>query len=160
MITGYLIGQSELMARMDKMYPAAQKGMLQAVTRLAIQLQRHVMQDKLSGQVLNVRSNNLRGGINEKVDQTETSTTGTVGTNVDYAHRFEYGFHGSETVKAHSRTIRQVFGKPIDERVIQVRSFSRQANQPERSFLRSALHDMEAQIKADLDAAIRKAVKK
>lgn len=160
MITAYLVGESELMARMDKMYPNAQKGLLEAVTRLAIQLQRHVMQDKLSGQVLNVRTGTLRRSINERVEQQATSTTGTVGTNVDYAARFEYGFHGSETVKAHQRTIRQVFGKPIDERVIQVRSFTRQANQPERSFLRSALHDMEAQIKADMAAALRQAVKK
>lgn len=160
MITGYLIGDAELRARMDKMYPNAQKGLLDAVTRLAIQLQRHVMQDKLSGQVLNVRTGTLRRSINERVTQQGDSTTGTVGTNVDYAARFEYGFHGSESVKAHSRKISQVFGKPIDERVIQVRAFSRQANQPERSFLRSALHEMEAQIKADLNAAIRKAVNK
>jgi phage gpG-like protein len=160
MITAYLVGESELMARMSGMYPNAKKGLLEAVTRLAIQLQRNVMKDKLSGQVLNVRTGTLRRSINQLVSQTDTSTEGVVGTNVEYAARFEYGFHGSETVKAHSRTIRKVFGKPIDERVIQVRSFSRQANQPERSFLRSAMRDMESQIKTELENALKQAVKR
>lgn len=135
-ITAYLIGDAELRARMDRMYPNAQKGLLDAVTRLAVQLQRHVMQDKLTGQVLQVRTGTLRRSINQRVTQQADSTTGQVGTNVVYARIHEYG----GTVVRHSK---KGPGRAV---------------YPERSFLRTAMHDMEARIKAELEKAVRKAV--
>jgi phage gpG-like protein len=142
MITAYLVGESELMARMGRMYPNAKKGLLEAVTRLAIQLQRNVVKDKLSGQVLNVRSGTLRRSIsqlatNQLVSQTETSTEGRVGTNVEYAHIHEYG----GTIARHSK-------KGVGRAVY-----------PERSFLRSAMREMESQIKTELENALKQAVK-
>ena len=137
MITGYLVGDAELRARMDKLYPTAQKGLLDAVTRLAIQLQRHVMQDKLSGQVLRVRTGTLRRSINERVAQTADSTTGQVGSNIIYARIHEYG----GTVARHSK-------KGVGRTVYQ-----------ERSFLRSALRDMQSQIITDLGNAVARAMK-
>jgi phage gpG-like protein len=155
-ITGYLIGDTELIARMGQMYPNAQRGLLAAVTRLATQLQRHVMQDKLSGQVLRVRTGTLRRSINQRVEQSGDSTTGTVGTNIKYARAHEYG--GAVMVPAHQRRMTMVFGRPVQERMINVRAHT--ATYPERSFLRSALKDMEAQIKSGMEKALVEAVKK
>jgi phage gpG-like protein len=138
MITAYLVGESELMARMGRMYPNAKKGLLEAVTRLAIQLQRNVMKDKLSGQVLNVRTGTLRRSINQLVSQTDTSTEGRVGTNVEYARIHEYG--GTVARRSKNGVGRAVY--------------------PERSFLRSAMHDMESQIKTELENALKQAVKR
>lgn len=51
-----------------------------------------IKRDYLSGQVLNVRTNRLRGSITHKMPQLTTGGwQGTVGTNVIYAPVHEYG---------------------------------------------------------------------
>ena len=155
MITGYLIGDSELIKRMEKIHPNAQKSLLEAVTRLAIQLQRHVIKNKLSGSPLKVRTGTLRRSINEMVKQTGTETTASVGTNLEYARIHEYG--GTIQIKQHQRRLTMVFGHPVQERMISIRAHN--ATFPCRSFLRSAMKDMEIQIKNGMTKALARAVK-
>lgn len=62
-----------------------------------------------------------------------------VGTPVEYAPRIELGYSGPETVKAHTRTISQAFGRPIAPRKVDVASFTRQANARPYPFLRPAI---------------------
>jgi phage gpG-like protein len=131
---------------------------------LAIRLQGKVKSEKLSGQVLNVRTGNLRNSISQRLVQDGSMLYAIVGTNVPYAARHEFGFQGTETVRSFMRRtkgemklatyfyknssgervskVRQTgkFGKSSGTGL--VRSFTRQANTPERSFLRSALLDM------------------
>lgn len=122
------------------------------ITRWSIDLQRHVKQDKLSGQVLHVRSGTLRRSINRKVTRTPTSIVATAGTNVEYAAAYEYGFDGDVNVKAHLRSSKNGFQFPV-------KSFVRHQHTPERSFLRSALKDLESQITADIKGAAKEAMK-
>lgn len=155
MFTVSLAGGSELIERLDAM-PAVVKAVLQTkVNALAIQLQAHVVRDKLSGQVLNVRTGALRRSIQEAVEATDTSVTGKVFSagDVKYAAIHEYGgtvpAHDIYPSKAEALAFviggRQVFAKVVHMPAV---------NMPERSFLRSALADMAEQIVGEMKSAV------
>lgn len=159
MISGWLIGDAELVAKLTRTAPAIQNALEGSVRRLALMLLRHVKEDKLSDQVLRVRTGRLRRSITQAVQVIGPKVTGIVGTNVAYAARQEYGFKGQENVRSHLRTIKKAWGRPIAERSVMVRPFTRNVNYPAHSFLRSALADMRQQINADMDKALNQAVR-
>jgi hypothetical protein len=155
-ITARLAGDQELLTRLQAMPEAIRSGLGRAMLQLAQDLERSVKGDKLSGQVLQVRSGALRATIAAEVD--EAALTATVGSDPAYARAQEYGFAGTVGVRAHLRRIRQAFGRPIAEKTIAVGAFSRRMNLPERSFLRSALDEMQPRIEAAARAAIAEAL--
>lgn len=158
MIKGWLIGDRELVARLEAMPGRIGQSMATAVTRLCIQLQAKV-QYKLSDDVLKVRTGTLRRSITEKVDEQPDSISGIVGTNVAYAAYHEYGFKGTESVKAHLRTIKKAWGKELKAPgQIEVSAHSRKVDYPAHSFLRSALAEMESRIKETLSKAAQEAI--
>jgi len=58
-----------------------------------------------------------------------------LGTNVEYAPRHQFGFVGLVHVKAHWRTIKQAFGKPIAPRSIKINPYDYIAVTTPRPFL-------------------------
>src|ERR1700734_3828617 len=86
-------------AKLDAMPAQVHAKLRQAVYTLAEKLRSHVIQDKLLGQVLNRRSGRLGGSIQQKVDSTASSVTGTVYSagDVKYAAIHEFG----GTIPAH-----------------------------------------------------------
>ena len=157
MISAWLIGDAELIARLDKLPDALQTGLQRSVQRLALKLLVRV-KDKLSDDVLKVRTGRLRRSVNQRVEVVESSVTGIVGTNVEYAKRLEYGFSGTESVRESLRRITQAFGKQLREpKTITVRAHTRKVDMPAHSFLRSALNEMRPQIEADMKAAMVRA---
>ena len=153
MITAYLVGDQALVAKLNAMPNGLRNGIARAVTRLAIETQR-LVQQKLSGSVLKVRTGVLRSSINYKVDQSSTSVTATVGTNVQYAKYQEFGISHSWPIKPKSaRALAfEVGGKTIFRKSVT------HPGLPERSFLRSALHEMEPKIRQTLEDAVKEAV--
>ena len=127
--------------------------LLEDITRLTITLQAKVKGEKLTGQVLHVRTGRLRRSINTRIDQSSTTIRGTVGTNVPYAQIHEYG--GVVNVREHLRAVTQVFGRAVTPTTATVRAHT--ATYPERSFLRSALREMQPTILATLRAGIAEA---
>lgn len=122
------------------------------LTKASFNLSAHIKDQKLSGQVLKVRSGNLRTSINAKpVIETADGVEALVGTNKSYGRVHEFGFNGSVSVKAHMRKAKDGFK-------VNVRAHARQVNLPERSFLRSSLNDMRGQIDARIAAVIGKAI--
>ena len=149
MITAYLIGDSELIARLSAMPGGLQQGIARAVTRLALELQR-LVQQKLSGPVLKVRTGVLRSSINYQVTQTATGATATVGTNVKYGRFHEFGV-------PHSWEIRPRSARALAFEVGGQTIFSMHVTHPplpERSFLRSSLREMTPHVNAELEAAV------
>ena len=71
-----------------------------------------------------------------------------------YAAAQEYGFVGEESVSAHSREIREAFGRTIAPKTTLICAFSRTMNLPERSYMRSALDEMQDEIAAALSDAV------
>lgn len=136
-----------------------------ALQRLAISAQGKVKGDKLTGQVLHVRSGTLRRSINQQIVESGGGIFAKIGTNLRYAAIHEYGFNGTEHVKAHARrSVRQMAisrTKRVrkSEGETQVRAFDRHMVMPERSFLRSTVNEMSGEIKESLRAAVLKALR-
>jgi phage gpG-like protein len=151
-INATLVGGDRAVARFKAMPDRLRQELTTGITRAALLVQRDSMQQKLSGQVLNVRTGRLRRSININVQGSEDKVTGTVGTNVEYAAVHEYGFEGTVTVREHLR--RTVSGKQVV-----VRSHPMHMNVPEKSFLRSALNDMQPQIRIEFEQAAARALR-
>lgn len=154
MTTYELIGKDELVRKISEITPNVKANLEKSIFKLVIELQSKVQSDKLSGQVLKTRTGTLRRSIATKVTSDSNGTVGVVGTNSDYGLMHEFGFKGAENIKAHLRTIKQAWGKSITPREISVRAFTRTVDFPERSFLRSALTEMQGQIISEIDQVI------
>jgi phage gpG-like protein len=151
MITGTVVGAEEVVQRFQSMPGALREQLKIGIGRAVLRVQAYSKADKLSGQVLQVRTGRLRRSINTRVEISADKVTGVVGTNVEYARVHEYGFSGTVTVREHLR--RTVTGAQA-----LVRPHARRMNLPERSFLRSALHDMEPQIREEFEQAVKRAI--
>jgi phage gpG-like protein len=157
-IHGTVTGDAEVIQHLRAIPQKTRTELTLTVRRLAIDLQRHVKQDKLSGQVLRNRTGTLRRSITNKVVSAPDGVRAQVGTNVSYARVHEYGYSGTEAVKEHMRKVRMAFGRAIEERAVVVRGHSRRVNIKERSFLRSSLSDKAETIKMELKAAVLRSV--
>jgi phage gpG-like protein len=150
MITGTVVGAEEAIERLERLGPRLRDVLAAEVERIGLKLAAHVKADKLSGQVLNVRSGRLRRSITARTEVEGSKVIGIVGTNVEYAAFHEYGFQGTEGVREHFRRCKS--GK-----VAAVRAHERKVDYPAHSFLRSALEDMKDEIKGRIGAAVREA---
>lgn len=158
MITAVLVGDDGILARLHTLPGEANSGLVRAITRLAIDLQRKVQQDELTGEVLFARSGSLKSSIDLRVEQSTSAITATVFSDSGYARVHEFGFAGTVNVRASLRTITKAFGRPISPKMINVRAHSRKMDLPERSFLRTALEDMAPAISDEVEAALRETV--
>jgi hypothetical protein len=153
MITGYLVGDKEVIAKFNRMPQRVHDQLVQVITRLGIRLDQRVKQ-KLSGEVLNVRTGVLRASVHNRITQTPTSVISTEGTNVKYARFHEFGVPHSWVIEARNAEALhfQINGQDVFRRRVVHPPL------PERSFLRSALREMTPEIKTDIVGAVGKAV--
>lgn len=151
-----IVGAAATLRRLKDTRGRAREALRNTTISLVIKLTRKVKSEKLSGQVLKNRTGRLRRSITGKTEGEGTKLFGIVGTNVEYAGVHEYG--GPVQVKSHLRTITQAWGHALKAPV----TFTVRAhvvNYKERSFLRSALREMSAEIKQELTQAMRKATR-
>lgn len=128
---------------------------IDSVGRLTLRLQARVMKEKLTGQVLKVRTGTLRRSIDRVLLTDQKYVVGIVSTNVSYGKAHEYGGLQTQTVREHLRLVKKAFRKDLKSPVWStVRSHSRTVNLPERSFLRSALAEMQDDVVADVEKAV------
>lgn len=154
------IGGDVLAAVLRSYGGKVQTAIVQSIGRSALRLQSEVMDNRLSGQVLNIRTGKLHRSIHQQVTSSGGLVVGEVNTNVRYGVAHEYGFAGTVNVKASMRQIRQAFGRPLKSpRYVQIRAHTRNVKLPERSFLRSALRDMKPDIEANLQKSIERALR-
>jgi phage gpG-like protein len=158
MITALIIGKDGVVKSFREMPMKASDALYETLEILAIKMQRHVMEDKLSGQQLRNRTGNLRRSINYALStEGETKMTATVGKNVAYAHIHEYGGQTAPHViePKNVKALRFIMGG----RTIFAKSVQHPGSKmPERSFLRSSLEDMHDEIKGQLTQTITKAL--
>jgi phage gpG-like protein len=161
MIKGWIVGDRELIARLQAAPRAINDALYETVDRLSIKLLAIVKEQKLSGGVLKARSGLLRRRTTYRVVREGTGVYGVVGTNVKYGAVHEYGFKGTVDVRAHLREVKQAFGKPLSAaKNVFVRGHTRKVNLPERSFLRSALREMRPEIERSMGKAMLAAAKR
>lgn len=155
-----VVGDARVVANFRALPSEFRTAVSQRVGELVLALARYVQVEKLTGQVLRVRTGTLRRSIQQVVVERGPEVLGIVSTNVEYAPRHEYGYSGPEAVKAHLRTIKQAWGKPLAEpRAVAVRAHTRNINYPARSFMRTALADMAPQIVAQIKDAAGEALR-
>jgi hypothetical protein len=157
-ITAHLVGDQDVLARLRGIPDAVNTGLVRTITKLGLDLQRRIQQDELSGQALAVRSGLLKSTIDLSLEQSGDRVTATIFSSSAYARAHEFGFTGTVDVRASVRRVRQAFGRPISEKVINIRAHSRRMALPERSFLRSALEEMGPAIRDEVEAAVREAL--
>lgn len=110
MISGYLIGDKELLRRLGDLPKSTKLRVDLTVKSLGFELERKVKAEKLSGQVLNVITGRLRASISHgapnSVSRFESDADRAiyyVGTNVKYGAVHEYGFDGMVPVRPYIR---------------------------------------------------------
>lgn len=128
------------------------------IKKLTFKLQAKIKNDKLTGQVLNVRTGRLRRSINAEFQELgDGLIQGLVGTNVPYAKIHEFGFNGEQQVKEYMQKRKQVFGRMLKDPIqVTIRAHVRKINLPERSFMRSALEELRPEIIEELQAATKR----
>jgi hypothetical protein len=154
MITAHLVGDTELIARFAAMPGGLQQGVARAMTRLSLEGQR-LSQQKVSGDVLNVRTGVLRSSINAKpTTVTASSVMGGWGTNVSYARPLEMGVPHSWEIRPKSA---RALAFEIGGRTIFAAYVTHPPMAP-HSFMRSALREMTPRIVAELNATVAEVV--
>lgn len=118
----------------------------------------HIRRNKLLGQVLNRRTGQLIKSIERDTRIVEgQGVVGRIGSNLPYAAVHEFGFAGTQQVRAHIRATGASFGRKGGAQYTgkaaarrlrtgsvafqQVKAHARRVNFKERSFVRSAIRD-------------------
>ena len=149
------VNDRQLEARLTAMPTRVQKALVQKLTALAFKLENHIKADKLSGQVLNVRTGALRRSIFSTVETSATEVVATVASSSDVPYGRIHEFGGTiqvpEITPVKAQALHFVInGKDVFAKRVRAHTVS----MPERSFMRSALADM----KDEIEAGIRQAV--
>lgn len=158
MITIDLIGDKELIAKFNDMPQKVFSGVARALMRIQLDMITAVV-GKLSGPVVKrvtdtlASSINFRGGVT-RFEQTASTITATIGTNVKYAAPIEYGSRPHTILPKNARALAfewkgaRVFFRKVEH-----------PGTPPRSFLRSTLRDFDSRIRTDIEAATQEAVR-
>ncbi len=151
MIKGSVTGDREVVADLRRFDAAARGEIQKGIGRIALKLLTRVKQ-KLSGEVLNVRTGRLRRSITQRVESSADEISGIVGTNVFYGKFHEYGQSIKDDLKKHRDGFKS--GLTASKPAVSPDGL------PPRSFLRSALAELkkEGVIDAEIDAAVARAV--
>ena len=160
MQVNYEVDDSKLVARFASTTARVQAALAKKLAVLAIKLENHIKADKLSGQVLNVRTGALRRSIFTTIETGPQRIVATVASSSDvkYGRIHEYGgtinIPEITPVKAHALHF-FVGGKDV----FAMRARAHPVKMPERSFMRSALADMKDEIRAGIEEAMKESVK-
>ncbi len=156
MITFKITGTEAVVARLLRFTPEVRERLLPTIRGILIDLQRHIVADKLhGGNPLHSRSGLLASRINiSPIEQDENSIRGSVGTNVVYAAIHEYG----GTIPAHDvfPKNKQALafnwnGKDVVFKSVHIPSI----HMPQRSFLRSSLQEFRPTILRRIENAVK-----
>ncbi len=158
MLTIDLIGDKELVAKLGATPWSLRSGVARSMARLAVETVLLVKQ-KLSGQVLRARSGALRASIGSRVTESMTAITATISsTGVRYAAIHEFGgtIHVPEIRPKTARALAFEIG---GQTIFAAYTRAHDVHIPQRSFLGSALREMQPRIRAELQAAVAQALR-
>jgi phage gpG-like protein len=155
-ISARLVGADALAARFEAMPARLASVLAQEASRLGDEL-RAAVERNLSGGVLQQRSGRLASSIVVAVEQNGAAVSATLGSDVPYAAIHEYGgvIPAHQILPKSARALafpwqgRERFFRRVEMPPVQM---------PERSFLRSALAEMEPEIRAAMAGAASRAV--
>lgn len=161
-LTATLVGDKELVSRLESLPQAVRQALQRKVTILALKLENKVKNDKLNGQVLNRISGRLARSIAYKVDVTDDSVYGRVFSSGDvkYAAIHEYGGTTAPHLILPKKAKALAFLSSTGDQVFAQKVNHPGSKMPERSFLRSSLRDMSSEISTGMKKTVIDAVRK
>ena len=159
MIAAEIVGVDAALSRLQSLPAAVEDGLARALARLSLDLEAAVAR-KLSGEVLQTRGGALRASVESTLSSSNGAAELLLGSALPYSAFQEYGFKGTESVRAQLRTIRAAFGRPLRQgsEQIAVKPYTRRIDYPAHSFLRSALAELAPEIEAELRDAVAEAL--
>lgn len=156
-----LKGDTEIIAKVDAGPESIRKALTKEVTAIVLLLEGHIKNEKLSGQVLHVRSGDLRRSIHAvlPVTQTATGVFGKVAQSGDVKYGKIHEFGG----KTPAHVIEAKPGSALHFLMNGKDVFFKKVNHPgsvmpERSFMRSSLADMRNDIVERLQNSVKGAM--
>jgi hypothetical protein len=158
MITARLVGDNAVLAWLRAAPDLVASGLGRAITTLGIELQRKIQEIELTGQTLGARSGSLAASTSLQIDQSGDRIAATISSGSAYTHAREYSFSGAVNIGANLRRRTKTFARPIPRKPISMRPYTGRINVSERSFLQSALEDMDPAIRDEVEAALREAL--
>lgn len=149
-------GDTELIARLQSMPETVRQALIRKCTVLALLLQKKIVTEKLSGQVLNKVTGALQSSVFQEVTSTATAVHAKVaaGRDVPYAAIHEYGGqtrpHIIEPKNAEALHF-YIGGKEVFAKLVNHPG----SRFPVRSYMRSSLGEMRIQIVDGLTDAVK-----
>lgn len=143
MITATVTGQDKVIAHLQRAPADIAKSLLKTMTAIGFDLQGYVQRNKLSGQALKQRSGWLSSHVHPETKQDGEAITTTVGVDtraVPYAAIHEYG--GTIHIPEVQDKL-MVFVSKQGDTVFTRKHRAFSVHMPERSYLRSSLHENE-----------------
>lgn len=143
-------------------YPERLVAAMQKANRDSSSVLLRRVKQKLSNDILHVRTGNLRRNWNQIMPVREDNGwKGGIGSGrTEYAAYHEFGFQGSVQVRAHARCVSQVYGRKVSNVTAQIRAHSRNVDYKGRPYARPALADVRDRIEAIHSDGIRQAWEK
>lgn len=149
------VNDTNIQARLGGMPAKVRAALTRKIHALALMLEGYIKADKLSGQVLNVVTGALKASIFNEVTATPSSVTARVASasDVKYAAIHEFGgvINIPEIFPSKGNVLHFVLG---GKDVFARRVAAHVVHMPERSFMRSALHDKEQEIVQGISQAV------
>ena len=147
-------GDKELTARLAGLPAKMHEALLRKVTGLSLMLEAKV-KGKLSDDVLNVKTGALRRSIFSAVEDEASAVYGKVGSSGDVKYAAIQEFGGKTAAHDIIPTKAQALAFMMEGKQIYAKIVHHPGSQiPERSYLRSSLEDMRADIIAGLNQAV------
>jgi phage gpG-like protein len=155
MLNIQITGDREVIARLQNMPDAVRKALLKKVTTLAFRLESKIKRDKLSGQVLGVRSGKLRAGIFSKATQSGDRTEGMAASAGDVKYAGVHEFGGTINIPEITAKGKALAFMQGGKMAFYKKVAAHTITMPERSFMRSSLADMRDQIIREMTEAVQ-----
>lgn len=156
-----LKGDTELIAKLDDAPNSVRRELTREITAIVLLLEGHIKNDKLSGQVLHVRSGDLRRSVHAvlPVTQTATGVMGKVAQSGDVKYGAIHEFGG----KTPAHVIEAKKGAALAFMMGGKQVFFKKVNHPgsvmpERSYMRSSLADLREDIANRLQDAVKRGI--
>ncbi len=156
MLKGTLIGGELLAEKLGRLGVDVRTATSRGIARACLRILAKVKAEKLTGEVLNVRTGRLRRSITTRMlDEASDRPAGVVGTNVGYGAAWEYGFDRKIGAGARGGP-RTLLGKARETYFAKHPPGTK--HYAERSFLRTALEEMRPAIGEEINAALGRAI--
>jgi len=153
MITAYLVGDQQLLARLRALPSVVNSGLIRSITQLGLDLQRAARGDQVSRHSVRRRSSSA----DLRVEQSDTTITARICLDSHDDVRKD-GVTGTTNVRASVRRNREVFHSPTAPKPAGALAGDGVPGPVESSFLRSALDNMTSGVRDQIDATLAEAV--